>query len=58
MNPEGSRVEGKQVAGERSKFSFSVTHRWAGLSHAAQKTRQSKRSIYHTSISTGPGEPF
>lgn len=58
MNPEGSRVEGEQVAGEGSEFSFSATHRWAGVSHAAQKTRQSKWSIYHTSISAGPGEPF
>lgn len=58
IHPKGSRVEGKQVAGEGSKFTSWLTHRWARLNQTAQRTRQSEGPIYHTRVSAGPGGPF
>lgn len=49
-----SGVGGKQVAGEGSEFTSSLTHRWAGLSPGAQKEPSVTRA---DSPQAGPGWP-
>lgn len=55
---KGWRVEGKQVAGEGSKVTASLTHGWAGLSPPAQWSRQSKGPVTRGPGCAGPGGPL
>lgn len=50
------KVKGQGQAGGQkgSKLTSRLTHQWAGLSHSAQRTRQSQSLIYHASITVGP----
>lgn len=52
-----SRVGGQAGGRKGSKLTSRQTHRWAGRSHSAQRTRQSQSLIYHASISVGPRDP-